>query len=92
MILSIRGLNSGSRMGLVLLLWPGVELVLFEDRCELSRCGSGNRTMAGLAGLAGWCDWEEDEEREKSKRERGRPETVRGPLWEKASSGLTGPG
>lgn len=89
MILSIRGLSSGSRMGLVLLLWTGVELVLLEDRWELSRCGRGNRTMAGLVG---WCNREEDEEGKKARRERGRPVTVRGPLWKKASSGLTGPG
>lgn len=42
---SSRGLSSGIRMGLVLLLWPGVDAELFAERFE-SRWGSGKRTMA----------------------------------------------
>lgn len=40
-----KGLESWPREGLVLLLCPGVEPVLLADRCELSRCGRGSRTM-----------------------------------------------
>jgi len=39
-------LVSADRIGLVLLLCPGVELELLADRCELSLCGSGRRTIA----------------------------------------------
>lgn len=39
-----KGLKSGVRMGLVLLLWPGVETLLLV-RWELRRCGRGMRTM-----------------------------------------------
>lgn len=40
------GFESTERIGLVLLLWPGVELALLAVKCELSRWGNGNRTMA----------------------------------------------
>lgn len=43
--LSCRGFNS-ARIGLVFLLWPGVELALLAERWELRRCGSGSRTIA----------------------------------------------
>lgn len=41
----INGFCSGIRIGLVLLLWPGVGLLLFVLRWLLRRCGNGNRTM-----------------------------------------------
>jgi hypothetical protein len=40
------GFVSTGRIGLVLLLWPGVELALLAVKCELSRWGNGSRTMA----------------------------------------------
>lgn len=40
------GLGSTDRIGLVLLLCPGVELALLALKCELSRWGNGKRTMA----------------------------------------------
>jgi hypothetical protein len=40
------GFGSTERIGLVLLLCPGVELALLAVKCELSRVGNGNRTMA----------------------------------------------
>ena len=48
------GLESvGIRIGLVLLLCPGVELELRGVKCELlSRVGSGSRTMAEV-----FCVW-----------------------------------
>lgn len=39
------GFGSTDRIGLVLLLWPGVELALLAVKCELSRVGNGKRTM-----------------------------------------------
>lgn len=44
-ILSSKGLSSGDRIGLVLLLWPGVDEADLTERCELNREGSPNRTM-----------------------------------------------
>lgn len=67
--LSSNGLGSTDLKGLVLLLCPGVELALLAERCELRRCGSGNRTMAGEASSAGR---EEDEGVKKSACEAGR--------------------
>lgn len=39
------GFGSTDRIGLVLLLCPGVELALLAVKCELSRVGNGKRTM-----------------------------------------------
>lgn len=47
------GFVSTERIGLVLLLWPGVELALLAVKCELSRWGNGNRTMAEEEKVAG---------------------------------------
>lgn len=45
---SSRGLSSGDRNGLVLLLRPGVDGALFAERCELNRWGRANRTIADV--------------------------------------------
>lgn len=74
--LSIKGFKSAERIGLVLLLCPGVELVLFADKCELSRCGSGNRTMADKAAAVCTDEAAEGEERKEGRRSEsgfGRP-------------------
>lgn len=48
--LIISGFGSTDRIGLVLLLCPGVELALLAVRCELSRVGNGKRTMTEEGG------------------------------------------
>lgn len=44
------GFGSTDRIGLVLLLCPGVELALLAVKCELSRVGNGKRTMTEEGG------------------------------------------
>jgi hypothetical protein len=70
-LITVTLINSGfvstERIGLVLLLWPGVELVLLAIKCELSRWGNGNRTMAEEEQVAG-----------RSSESRGRSNAVKG--------------
>lgn len=74
--LSKRGLVSTDRIGLVLLLCPGVELELLADRCELSLCGSGNRTMADRQQRK--CA---EETRETQKRKEAEKENINREAW-----------
>jgi hypothetical protein len=68
------GFVSTERIGLVLLLWPGVELALLALKCELSRWGNGNRTMAEEAKM--WAEFRSSSDGRKKRKQEYEAEDV----------------